>query len=118
MSGGGGYMDTTTEEPEEDGNENCPLQKCDAVTSAKCGEGAKCTRGFCMCELGMKGAGTGLRGAEGLGTVTVYVEPGVDCGVKCDDLSCKEVEQLEEGVCYKSGDAGEEEDEHWYDENM
>jgi hypothetical protein len=33
----------------------------------------------------------------------VYVDPGVDCDVKCDEVSCKEVEQLEGGVCWKSG---------------
>jgi hypothetical protein len=37
---------------------------------------------------------------EGL---TVYADVGAACDKKCEDLSCKEVEQLEEGVCWKSG---------------
>jgi hypothetical protein len=115
MTGGGGEMGATTEEPEGDGNENCPMNKCDKMATAQCGAGAKCTQGYCVCELGMKAA-TGLRGTKGLGAVTVYVGPAVDCRVKCDDPSCKEVEQMKEGVCYKSGD--EDAYEKWYEDNI
>jgi hypothetical protein len=73
-----------------------------------CGANARCTRGFCVCDLGMKGNGTaeGWRGNDGLGEVTVYNDISVDCDTACDDLSCKEVEQLDVGVCWKSADGG------------
>lgn len=57
-----------------------------------------------MCDLGMKENDTAWRGTEGLGQVSVYVDPAVDCDVKCDGLSCKEVDQLDVGACWKSGD--------------
>jgi hypothetical protein len=89
--------------PENDGNSNCPISKCD-VGGVLCGVNAKCTRGYCVCDLGLTGNATGWRGSEGLGQVTVYVDPAVDCSAKCDGLSCKEVQQLDVGVCFKSGD--------------
>jgi hypothetical protein len=92
-------------EPEDDGLANCPIAKCDKG-GVGCGVGARCTRGYCVCELGLKGNrnGTGVwRGKEGLQSVTVYSDVGVDCDMKCDDLSCKEVKQLSDGVCWKSG---------------
>jgi hypothetical protein len=85
--------------PEDDGQGNCPLQKCDDNVS-RCGTNARCTRGFCVCDLGLKGA---FRGNDGLGAVTVYNNPGAGCEDKCDDLSCKEVEQLEVDVCFRDG---------------
>lgn len=60
-----------------------------------------------MCDLGMAGSADAYRGTEGLGKVTVYVSPSVDCNTPCDSLSCKEVAQLDDGVCYKSGDASD-----------
>jgi hypothetical protein len=59
-----------------------------------------------VCNLGMKGSlstAEGYRGSEGLGTLTVYVDTGVDCDAKCGDLSCKEVKQVDTGMCWKSG---------------
>jgi hypothetical protein len=66
-----------------------------------------------VCDLGMKGSGEQFRGTEGLGSITVYVDPSVDCDTKCDDWSCKEVEQLGEDVCWRSGEenSSDEEDE-------
>jgi hypothetical protein len=82
---------------------NCPIAKCDQG-GVECGVGARCTRGYCVCDLGMKGNGTEVwRGKEGLESVTVYSDVGVNCDTKCDDLSCKEVNQLSAGVCWKSG---------------
>lgn len=49
------------------------------------------------------GDGKAWRGHEGLERLTVYADVGAACDVKCEDLSCKEVGQLEEGVCWKSG---------------
>ncbi|KAF2833356.1 hypothetical protein CC86DRAFT_399983 [Ophiobolus disseminans] len=40
--------------PEDDGQQDCPLQKCDEEIM-RCGSNARCTRGFCVCDLGMKG---------------------------------------------------------------
>jgi hypothetical protein len=45
----------------------------------------------------------------------VYVDPGVDCDTECDGVSCKEVEQLSAGVCWKSArneveDSGDDKD--------
>lgn len=60
-----------------------------------------------MCGLGFK-AGKAWRGSKGLGSMTVYADVGADCDVPCEDLSCREVEQLEGDVCWKSdGDTGE-----------
>lgn len=67
-----------------------------------------------MCDLGWRGAprhGVGWRGNEGLGALTVYNDPEVDCDVKCDSLSCKEVPQLEKGVCWKSDGVRYKEDD-------
>ncbi|KAF1915177.1 hypothetical protein BDU57DRAFT_595776 [Ampelomyces quisqualis] len=90
-------------QPENDGQEKCPLRKCDdELVFTRCGDRARCTRGYCVCELGMK-AQVGWRGQQGLEGLTVYADVGADCEVKCEDLSCKEVGQLEEGVCWKSG---------------
>lgn len=52
----------------------------------------------------------GYRGTEGLGILTVYVNPFLDCDVKCDGLACKEVPQLEVGVCWKSDGSGYDQD--------
>lgn len=87
--------------PEDDGQSGCPLQKCDDERSA-CGRNARCTRGFCVCKAGWKGLS---RGNGGLGAVTVYNNPGTPCDEECDDLSCKEVEQLEVGACYQDGES-------------
>ncbi|KAH3941680.1 hypothetical protein HBI56_197300 [Parastagonospora nodorum] len=93
--------------PEDDGNSKCPIAKCDAG-GVQCGVKARCTRGYCVCDLGMTGSSDAYRGTEGLGKATVYVGPGVDCNTPCDGLSCKEVAQLDDGVCYKSGDTSDE----------
>jgi hypothetical protein len=86
---------------------NGPIAKCDKG-GVECGVGARCTRGYCVCDLGMKGNGTGMwRGKEGLESVTVFSDVSVDCDTQCDDLSCKEVEQLDDGVCWKSGSVDE-----------
>jgi hypothetical protein len=72
-----------------------------------CGANAQCTRGFCVCKLGWKGSssdGEGYRGNDGLGAVTVYNFLGAACDVECEDASCKEVEQLEENVCFRNGE--------------
>jgi hypothetical protein len=50
----------------------------------------------------------GFRGNEGLGEVTVYVNPEVFCDIPCDDFNCKEVEQLEAGSCWKDGDGNDD----------
>jgi hypothetical protein len=39
----------------------------------------------------------------------VFSDLGIDCDTQCDDLSCKEVEQLESGVCWKSAGGDNEE---------
>jgi hypothetical protein len=92
--------------PEDDGQANCPLRKCDAGPGVACGEKAQCTRGFCTCHVGFKSDGMAFRGAEDLGEVTVYVDAGVACDVPCDSFSCKEVIQVT--GCYKSDDEGGE----------
>ncbi|KAH7085758.1 hypothetical protein BKA63DRAFT_26366 [Paraphoma chrysanthemicola] len=97
--------------PEDDGNGACPLKKCstDLAYWNWCYSGARCTRGYCACDVGKKGSwregGEGYRGNGGLEEVTVYVDPGVFCDIPCDDLSCKEVKQLELGTCWKDGDS-------------
>jgi hypothetical protein len=98
-------------QPEDDGLANCPISKCDTGGNGTCGVNARCTRGYCVCDLGMRGNGTAgmWRGSEGLESVTVFSDLGIDCDTQCDDLSCKEVEQLESGVCWKSAGGDNEE---------
>jgi hypothetical protein len=96
----------STSLPEDSGQASCPLSKCDSGSSGKCGSNARCTRGYCVCDLGTKGPlgnTEGYRGNEGLGKLTVYVDVRVDCSAKCDDLSCKEVKQVDDGMCWRSG---------------
>lgn len=105
--------------PEDDGQSNCPFvsTRCDENVNT-CGTNAQCTRGFCVCALGWKGssfAGAGYRGNAGLGSVTVFNFLGAACDVKCDDVSCKEVEQLKENVCFRNGEQngnGDQEDSY------
>lgn len=96
--------------PEDDGQKDCPIHKCDTGDSfGTCGKNARCTRGYCVCNLGWSGAptyGQGWRGNEGLGVLTVYINPETDCDVKCDSLGCKEVPQVAVGVCWKSDGTG------------
>jgi hypothetical protein len=65
-----------------------------------------------VCNVGKKGSwgegAVGFRGNEGLGEVTVYVNPEVSCDIPCDDFNCKEVEQLEAGSCWKDGDRNDD----------
>jgi hypothetical protein len=112
----GGAMGTIAKvTPEDDGNSNCPISKCDTMKSTDCGANAICMRGYCICELGMKSAGVAVRGTHGLGVITVYVDPRVSCNARCDDLTCREVEQLSVGMCYQNGNASLDtvEDEDW-----
>ncbi|KAH7414247.1 hypothetical protein DE146DRAFT_639735 [Phaeosphaeria sp. MPI-PUGE-AT-0046c] len=93
--------------PEDDGQKDCPIHKCNTGDSSigTCGKNARCTRGYCVCDLGWRGAprhGQGWRGNEGLRVLTVYINPETDCDVKCNSLSCKEVSQVDVGVCWKS----------------
>lgn len=104
----GGLSDSSAPiAPEDDGQKDCPIAKCDTnkASIGKCGKNARCTRGYCVCDLGWRGSvkhGQGWRGNEGLGVLTVYIHPETACDVKCDTLSCKEVPQLDVGVCWKS----------------
>ncbi|KAF2855997.1 hypothetical protein T440DRAFT_95158 [Plenodomus tracheiphilus IPT5] len=75
----------------------CPLTTCTAAPGA-CGKNAKCVREHCVCETGWKGTTGNVRGFEGLQALTVWVDSGVDCDVKCDGWGCEEVQQV--GACF------------------
>lgn len=84
------------------------MRNCDdELVFTTCDARARCTRGYCVCGLGMKG--------ERLEGVTVYADVGEVCDERCEDLSCREVGRLEEGVCWKSG--GDEWDGEGYGED-
>ncbi|KAL5116733.1 hypothetical protein ACEQ8H_005345 [Pleosporales sp. CAS-2024a] len=99
---------------DDDGSEGCPLSKCDEVGNGLviggCGTGATCTRGYCVCPLGTTGDG-GWRGSQGLGQVTVYVDPGIDCNATCEGPLCNEVQQLSVGMCFVSGTEVDDDDD-------
>jgi hypothetical protein len=84
----------------ENRKDTCPLATCSTSDPfMACGENSKCVRNHCVCNRGFKSSATGetpvVRGFDGLQAVTVWVDPQWGCDVPCDDLSCKEVEQVE-----------------------
>lgn len=74
----------------------CPLTTCNATGGGHrgCGKNARCVRDHCVCETGFKGGVGSVRGFEDLQAVTVWVNGGVDCNVRCDGLGCGEVAQV------------------------
>lgn len=95
-------------EPDPPSGEPCPLKKCSSADYwTQCGRNAQCSRGFCVCTTGMKGSASspGYRGTSGLGEITVYQNPDVDCGTPCETPGCKEVEQVKADTCWADGEA-------------
>jgi len=80
---------------------SCPLTKCNAGSGKNrgCGENARCVRDHCVCETGFKGSVGSVRGFDDLQAVTVWVSGGMNCNVKCDTLSCGEVDQVD--ACFE-----------------
>ncbi|KAL6706753.1 hypothetical protein ACN47E_005089 [Coniothyrium glycines] len=91
--------------------ETCPLSQCnDASPFQACGKGSRCVRNHCVCNRGFKSSATGatknVRGYLGLQAVTVWVDPEWGCDTRCDDWSCKEVEQVPACFPVTSKDSG------------
>jgi hypothetical protein len=92
----------------------CPVDPCKVTGPSACGLYARCVRGFCVCELGLKAddsLGVQVRGWDGLEEVTVHVQPGANCIVPCDTLACKEVAQVE--GCLDSRPQGQRGGQPW-----
>jgi hypothetical protein len=87
----------------------CPLDPCTVTGASACGLYARCIRGYCICELGLKATdrwGMQVRGWSGLEEVTVHVQPQANCIVTCDTLACKEVQQVKGCLDSRSPDQG------------
>ncbi|KAF2002957.1 hypothetical protein P154DRAFT_618332 [Amniculicola lignicola CBS 123094] len=79
----------------------CPLRPCSEAATEQCGVGAMCRDGFCACQWGLKALGgiiergfTMGRGFRGKEVLTVFVDAGVRCDVRCEKFWCREVERL------------------------
>ncbi|CAA9958347.1 hypothetical protein PTMSG1_01908 [Pyrenophora teres f. maculata] len=94
-------------EPDPSSTSPCPLKKCHTNTPgspSSCGANADCVVNHCVCARGFKGGRESVRGYTDLQAVTVWVDTGVDCDVRCDELSCAEVEQVD--VCFQRIEGG------------
>jgi hypothetical protein len=85
----------------------CGLHTCTSDASSPstfaCGENAKCVRGYCVCDRGWKADGA-IRGLDGLQAITVWIDTGRGCDVRCEGLGCKDVQQG--GACFQRVENG------------